>query len=525
MLRKIRITLALLMFVIVTLLLLDFTGSIHRWLGWAVKIQFLPALMALNFGVVIVLALLTLLLGRIYCSVVCPMGVMQDIIGFFHRKANKKLRYNYSPEKRWLRWGVFAVFVVCLIIGVPVVVTLLAPYSSFGRIVQNLFQPLYILINNGLAAISAHFDSYAFYHRDVWVRSGVTFAVAAATFVIVCILAWRGGRTYCNTICPVGTLLSVLARFSWLKVNFDDKKCIKCGLCARNCKASCIDFKNQTVDYSRCISCGTCMSKCPKDALHYSHPKRQSAAALATDAEEKREKPISETANTSATASTTPQSVEHVDKNRRAFLIGAGVALSATAMAQQKKKLDGGLAPITQKQPPLRNTPITPPGSKGVWHVSRHCTACQLCVAACPNDVLRPSSDLNHFMQPVMSYERGYCRPECTRCSHICPAGAIEPILPSQKSAIQIGHAVWNKKNCVVLTDKVECGNCARHCPVGAISMEPAESLWDGVSDNIPVVPIVNTERCIGCGACEYVCPAAPFSAIYVEGHEQHREI
>lgn len=518
MLRKIRTTLAILMFVAVTLLLLDFTGTLHRWLGWAVKIQFLPALMALNLGVVIVLALLTLILGRIYCSVVCPMGVMQDIVGYIHRKANRKLRYKYSPERRWLRWGVFAVFVVCLIAGVTAVVTLLAPYSSFGRIVQNLVQPIYILINNALAALSAHFNSYAFYERDVWIRSGLTFAVAAATFVIVCVLAWRGGRTYCNTICPVGTLLSVLARFSWLKVHFDQDKCIKCGLCARNCKASCIDFKNHKVDYSRCITCGTCMSKCPKNALHYSHPKRVMAPAVAANKNKNNAAAPKSPANNS-------QPKEHVDLGKRAFLIGAGVALSATALAQQKKKLDGGLAPLIQKKAPVRNTPITPPGSKGIWHLSDHCTACQLCVAECPNDVLRPSSDLSHFMQPVMSYERGYCRPECTRCSHVCPAGAILPIAPPQKSAIQIGHAVWSKENCVVLTDKVECGNCARHCPVGAITMEPAESLWDGESETIPVVPIVNAERCIGCGACEFVCPANPFSAIYVEGHEQHREI
>lgn len=100
---------------------------------------------------------------------------------------------------------------------------------------------------------------------------------------------------------------------------------------------------------------------------------------------------------------------------------------------------------------------------------AQHCTACQLCVAVCPNQVLRPSSDLTRLMQPEISYERGYCRPECTKCSEVCPAGAIRPITKADKSAIQIGHAVWIKENCICITDKVECGNCARHCPVGAI--------------------------------------------------------
>ena len=120
-----------------------------------------------------------------------------------------------------------------------------------------------------------------------------------------------------------------------------------------------------------------------------------------------------------------------------------------------------------------------------------------------------------------MSYERGYCRPECNRCAEVCPAGAILPITLAQKSSTQIGHAVWVKKNCIPVTDGVECGNCERHCPVGAIEMTQLDE-----SDELsPMVPVVNEARCIGCGACENLCPARPFSAIYVEGHEVHKEV
>ncbi len=120
-------------------------------------------------------------------------------------------------------------------------------------------------------------------------------------------------------------------------------------------------------------------------------------------------------------------------------------------------------------------------------------------------------------MQPEISYERGYCRPECTRCSEVCPAGAIKQIDTAEKSAIQIGQAVFVKENCVVNTDGVSCGNCARHCPTGAIHMIPK----DGSSDAL-ATPVIDTEICIGCGACEYLCPARPFSAIYVEGNQRH---
>ena len=125
------------------------------------------------------------------------------------------------------------------------------------------------------------------------------------------------------------------------------------------------------------------------------------------------------------------------------------------------------------------------------------------------------------LMVPEMSYERGYCRPECTKCSEVCPTGAIRPITKEDKSSVQIGHAVWIAANCVVNTDGGECGNCARHCPTGAVQMVHKEP---GNPDS-PRIPVVNEARCIGCGACENLCPSRPFSAIYVEGHQNHRTV
>ena len=197
------------------------------------------------------------------------------------------------------------------------------------------------------------------------------------------------------------------------------------------------------------------------------------------------------------------------------------MATAGAALAQEKKKVDGGLAVIEDKAVPTRLTPLTPPGSLSAKNMATRCTGCQLCVSECPNDVLRPSTGLLTMMQPTMSYERGYCRPECNRCSSVCPSGAIKAISVEDKSSVQIGHAVWIKKNCIPVTDGVECGNCERHCPVGAIMMVQLDEN-DEVS---PMVPTVNESMCIGCGACENLCPARPFSAIYVEGHEVHKTV
>ena len=500
MLRRIRTFLALVVFVLITLLFLDVTGTLHKYFGWLASIQFWPALLALHVGVVAMLVVFTLVFGRIYCSVICPLGVMQDVISRLPG-IRKKNRFTYSKEKRWLRYGMLVVFVASALAGVNAVVSLLAPYSSYGRIASSLMKPVYEAGNNVLATIAEHLDSSAFYSVDVWMKSLPTLIIASVTLVVIAVLAWRGGRTYCNTVCPVGTILSFLARFSWLKVRIDGSKCVNCGLCTKNCKASAIDFKNHKIDYSRCVVCGDCIDKCNKGAIRLSHslPRR----------DEQRQ----------ASQSSPTGGVEGA--GRRSFLLGLAVASTAAALAQEKKKVDGGLAAIEDKIAPKRLTPLTPPGSLSAQHFAQHCTACQLCVSTCPNGVLRPSTGLSTFMQPTMSYERGYCRPECTKCGEVCPTGAIKPITRAQKSATQIGHAVWIKKNCVPLTDGVECGNCARHCPTGAITMVPL----DPNDEHSLKIPAVNEARCIGCGACENLCPARPFSAIYVEGHEVHREV
>ena len=490
----------MLFFMAVTALFLDFTGTIHSVLGWTAKLQFLPALLALNLGIVVALVLLTFLAGRVYCSVICPLGVMQDIISHISgMRKKKRFRFSYSREIKWLRYGILGLFVVALVAGIGSFVALLAPYSSYGRIVSNLLAPIYGWGNNLLAWLAERAGSYAFYEKEVWIKSIPTFAIAAVSFIVIAILAWRGGRTYCNTVCPVGTLLGVLSRYSVLRPVIDTGRCKDCSLCARSCKSSCIDFKNHSIDYSRCVACMDCLYNCSHGAISLRWSLNKSAAQ--------------------------PDSVRHepsetgsVDSGRRGFLSVSAMVAASSIIKAEEKKVDGGLAVIEDKKAPVRANPIVPAGAGGLRNFAQHCTACQLCVSVCPNNVLRPSTDLTRLMQPEMSYETGYCRPECTRCSDVCPAGAIRPVSTEEKSSIRIGHAVWVKKNCIPLSDGVECGNCARHCPSGAIQMVPS----DAANPESLKIPVVNTERCIGCGACENLCPARPFSAIYVEGHSSH---
>ena len=490
MLQKIRQVIAFLFFCIITLLFLDFTGTLHAWFGWMAKIQFLPAVLTLNAGIVLFLVVLTFVCGRIYCSVICPLGVFQDIAARIGR-VKKKLPYSYSKAKNVLRYSVLVVFLALMLGGFASIAAFVAPYSAYGRIANNLFAPVYQWGNNLLAYFAERADSYAFYETEVWLKSLPTFIIAVLTFIIIGALAWRNGRTYCNTICPVGTVLGFISKFSLFRIEIDKEKCKKCNLCARRCKAACIYIPNAAVDHSRCVACFDCLEQCKHDAIHYrfAYGKKEAAPA--------------------------PPSSQSKDKGRREVLAGSLLLLASAAKAQAVKKaeiikLDGGLADIIDKQAPKRQTPITPPGSQSARNMQQHCTACQLCVSVCPNEVLRPSSSLDTFMQPTVSYERGYCRPECTKCAEVCPTDAIHLIDKAEKSAIQV------KERCVPLTDGQACGNCARHCPTGAITMIPS----DPSNPESLKIPAVDTEKCIGCGACENLCPSRPLSAIYVEGHE-----
>lgn len=572
MLRKIRIILAAICFVAVTLLFLDFTGTLHLWFGWLAKIQFLPAVLALNFVVIVILLVLTLLFGRIYCSVICPLGIFQDCVSnLSSRRKGKKARFSYSKEIKWLRYGVLVLFVIALVAGLNALVVLLAPYSAYGRMVQSLLAPVWQWGNNLLAWIAERQDSYAFVTKDVWLKSLPTLIVAAVTFVVVVVLAWRNGRTYCNTICPVGTTLSFFSRFAMFRPVIDKSKCKSCHACERKCKAACIDVDNHKIDYSRCVDCFDCIDSCRLGALKYRFAWGRGVGSGSTGAKTPQNAPVgskmtsdgSKNGQNRSSAAPTPvaepvvrqgsptaevtdngkgvstidatspvaEPVEATDKGRRAFLVGGaavigGSLLSSIPMRAEEeeikdKKRDGGFAEVLPKKAPNRKTPITPFGSESVEKFYKHCTACQLCVTVCPNNVLRPSSRLEHLMQPEMSFEKGYCRPECVKCSEVCPAGAILKITPEEKTEWKVGTAGVDYDLCVVNRDGVSCGNCAHHCPVGAIRMVRKNP----DDEKSPRIPSVNEEKCIGCGACENLCPSRPISAITVNGYSVHHNV
>lgn len=187
-----------------------------------------------------------------------------------------------------------------------------------------------------------------------------------------------------------------------------------------------------------------------------------------------------------------------------------GVAVLAVAETVEKTT-DGGYAAVSLPGVPARPAPVLPPGAVDRSEFNLKCVACGLCIANCKGNCLSTSTNLKRFGQPEMDFRRGHCLLGCNySCGHVCPTGAINWIPRLERKNVHMGHAIWKKDLCIRTTDGVQCTACSRKCPVGAIHI-------------VEGFPVVDKTVCIGCGACEHVCPARPMPAIFVKGFERQR--
>ncbi|MDR0505609.1 MAG: 4Fe-4S binding protein [Dysgonamonadaceae bacterium] len=457
------------------------------------RIQFIPAILSGSILIIAGLILITVLFGRIYCSVLCPLGILQDIIARFAKigkKNKKKRRYHYASPYSILRYTLLIICVIFLIFGESSFLLLLDPYSNFGRIAVNIFRPVVTGINNLVNMIALKFSFYNFYHITIHTITIFSFVSALIVLLIIGFMSVMRGRLFCNSICPVGSLLGLLSKFAVFKIILDDSKCSSCGLCEKSCKSQCINSKEKKVDFTRCVNCFNCLNKCKTNGIKYKFAYSSSYKAPYPVNEDSLKKGI----------------------DRRSFIVTSAAIASTIPLVPAWAQ--------TEKKDSDKITPITPPGSISLKHFKEHCTACHLCVTHCPMQILKPSGfsfGIDYAFKPrLVFYEMAFCNFECTVCSEICPTGAIKKLTKDQKKVTQIGIAQFTKDRCVVFKDNTSCGACSEHCPVQAVKMEPYK---DGLT-----IPHVYEELCVGCGGCESICPVRPLKAINVKANEVHKE-
>jgi len=497
-LKKIRVVISILFFVSIGIIFLDYRNLVPAQIINAVLfLQFVPSILKfltvfslVSAGGFFIVLLLTVLFGRVYCSTICPLGTMQDVIIFISKKLKIKKFFRFTNEKKISRYSILVLCLAFIPIGGLLLLNLLDPYSNFGRICTNLVKPGVVWANNVISAIMENYQNYTLYPVE---QKGVVLAVLVVPVVMLLLAGWfslKYGRLYCNSVCPVGTLLGLVSKFSLFKIVIEENSCKGCGKCELACKSSCINKKTHEVDFGRCVGCMNCFSSCPDDAIKYK---------FAFGGKKEKSLPVT----------------EKVDFNKRNFIISTSIyTLGVIGFANAQKNSNGqpGINAV------YRKNAVSPPGSKSISHFTLRCTACHLCVSQCPTKVLQPSFleyGFTGMMQPHLDYSKGFCNFDCNLCSTVCPNGAILPVLVENKKLVQLGVAKFVKENCVVHVKHTDCGACSEHCPTKAVNMVQ--------QPNGLFLPKVNEELCIGCGACEHACPTKPYKAIYIEGNAIHK--
>ena len=494
-LRVLRIFVSVVFLLLFSVLFIDFREWVSPvWTDRILFLQFVPSVIrfitlpTLAAGGFILILFLTTLLGRVYCSFLCPLGIFQDIFAWISGKSRLIKRYRYRKALNYLRYPLLAMAVIFLLFGSIYALNLLDPYSIFGRIFSDLVRPGVIALNNGIAGLLEKFDKYFLYRLNMQLITWHTVLIPIVTLVLILWLSLLYGRLYCNAICPVGTLFGLLSRLSIFKIKMNEGTCTKCGKCSFACKSSCIDVKSMEVDFSRCVACYNCISVCPENSIRYQrtpvhkHPE--------------------------------PTNTSKRDFIGKTLLYGLALSgLSKKSFAVVAAERPAG------RIPNKKNHPVSPPGSVSLEHFNNRCTACHLCVTVCPTGVLQPSFlqyGFTGMMQPHMDYAVEYCNFECVKCGEVCPTAAILPLTVEDKKLEQNGQVNFILEKCIVYTDNTSCGSCSEHCPTQAVKMVP-------YNQTALTIPQIDKEICIGCGACEFACPVKPHTSIFVDGNAVHQ--
>jgi ferredoxin len=430
--------------------------------------QFFPALFSSPiFWLTVVLVLLsTILFGRLYCSLLCPFGLIQDFLG---RISFRDKKQGFPRQNQYFKLHTILAIttITAAFAGFMTLINLTEPFAVSGRIFANLFQPVMTKLSLWLAELQSGVG---------WLNkarvnpvNALNFFAALSFTLILLLVVRKWGRIYCNTICPVGAMLRLTSNFSLFKLELDRNDCIKCQLCRKNCKAGCIDIDTGQLDFSRCVMCFNCVGVCPTNAIKISFVNQRSK-----------------------------QADKSFSPSRRAVISGA--VLGAAAY----------FAPYLPVPRAEAEPVILPPGASDIDRFSSKCISCHLCVSACPSAIIVGTNSVySSLSKPQLKFNHGMCEQTCNICTEICPTGALQPVSLKDKETLKIAEVEYYKDLCVVKTDNKDCGACAEHCPTKAVKMVPYQQ---GL-----MIPEVNPEICIGCGSCEHICPVRPKRAIVVK--------
>lgn len=434
--------------------------------------SFLPAILVI---------LVTVLFGRIFCGYFCPMGITVDmsdrIIG--SKKQRGKGRASYYKIKYYVLFFIIG----SGMLGVSSVFTA-SPLSLITRFYGLLIHPVISLIGNiGLRLVqpvAEHFNMYGIVFAEVYTPRYSTIFFILSFFIALFLLAKINTRFWCRYLCPAGAMLALFSKRPFIK-RIVSEDCTKCGKCYRSCPMGAIDTgKPDVTFFEECIACGTCSSVCPVNAVSFSLGKTG-----------KRDKE------------------EVCMPKRRQFLLAGTSGFTFAAVSLSGINSLYGKPGVGQVMP---KGLVRPPGSTPEKDFLALCVRCGECMASCPNNALQPvwlPSGITGLFSPMLMPKRGACSTDCNNCGNVCPTGAIRSLSVKDRRWAKAGTARVMRERCLAWEHQKRCMVCDEVCPYSAIRFR-------NESGNPVPVPEVIEDRCAGCGFCEHHCPVQNQSAIIV---------
>jgi ferredoxin len=451
---------------------------------------------------------LTIVLGRAFCGWLCPMGTLVQLVAHLRRwKTSLIIRRNRSGSHQRVKYWLLAFFVAAAVMGSSVA-GWLDPIAFLVRGLAEGVMPALARLVMASADLVGLVPVYPFdmvptaasivLGRWLLAPEGLVSSASLLTlalFVTALALAAWMPRLHCRVLCPLGAMLGLLGRWSLLGLDQDHDACTHCGKCVERCEGGCDPEPGEGRRWKphECILCLNCQAACPEDALAF------------------RFFPVTRHAG--------------VDPGRRALL--ASAAAGAAFVPAVRAGLHGDDRPHPRR--------IRPPGSLPEEHFAERCIRCGTCSKVCPTNVIQPAitqSGLEGIYTPVLVPRAGFCEAPCVDCTDVCPTGAIAPLTLEEKGwetespQVKLGTAAIDRGRCLPWANRTPCIVCEEHCPTAskAIRLEEVEAVdFDGAPIKLKR-PHVDLDACVGCGACEYVCPVASRPAIQVLAFGESRE-
>ncbi|MDB4930950.1 MAG: Ferredoxin, partial [Myxococcaceae bacterium] len=451
---------------------------------------------------------ITVVFGRVFCGWICPFGTLHHFTAWLFpnpksgtgggRRVRANMTHPYQNAKYYLL-GAFLVAAVCgsaigglfdpICICVRAIGLAVLPAVSYvtGRGLDHVSQTNVHALQQGSdaardALVATVLQPRQYFFHQTWVIGGLLFAVLLANRWIP--------RFWCRALCPLGATLGLIARNALFGMEKDHSKCTDCNLCLVDCQGA--DSPQGGVKWKQdeCHMCLNCETACPEDVIKFRFLPNRRSATLTQDA-----------------------------MDRRKVLVAAAAGAAVLPLARASDTIDSN----------YYDRLIRPPGSVPEKDFMERCIRCAECMKVCPNNALHPAfleSGIEGFWTPILIPRIGYCEPTCVLCGQVCPTGAIQKINEDQKlgnpvrhiEPIKIGTAFYDHGRCLPWSMATPCIVCEEFCPTSPKSIWVEEiDVPDRNGHMVHVQrPHVDPQLCIGCGACEKVCPVQDRPAVYV---------